>query len=265
MGFLDDMIVKRRARLAEEFGALSAADLERLACSARPPRDLVAALDGPPAVAVIAEVKRSSPSLGPIAPDTDAGSQARAYEAAGAAAISVLTEPEYFGGSFRDLSEVAEAVAVPVLCKDFVVDPLQLFVARGNGADAVLLMVSVLGEGVAEYVDLAVTLGLAPLVEVHSMAELDIAWKAGARLVGVNSRDLRTLAIDLERARLVVAEARRIDMTVVAESGVKSLAEVEAAADAGADAVLVGTVLMRADAPEDVLRELTGVNKGGIR
>lgn len=263
MSFLTDMIVQRTARLAAEFGDLARADRERLACCGRPPRDFAAPLTAREDVAVIAEVKRSSPSLGPIAPDIDASKQACVYEAGGAAAISVLTEPAYFGGSFGDLSDVADAVDVPVLCKDFVVDPLQLFLARGNGADAVLLMVSVLGEAIAEYVDLATTLGLTPLVEVHSMPELDVAWNAGARLVGVNSRDLRTLEVDLERAGLVVAEARRIDLVVVAESGVRTRTDVEASAEAGADAVLVGTALMRARFPEDVLEQLTGVRKGG--
>lgn len=265
MSFLDDITAARREALAAEFGELSAADRERLACCARPPRDFVAAVADGGAVAVIAEVKKASPTLGPIAPDLEASKQALLYEAAGAAAISVLTEPSRFGGSWADLSDVADAVSVPVLAKDFVVDPLQLFVARGHGADAVLLMVSILGECVAEYIDLAVTLGLAPLVEVHSMPELEVAWSAGARLVGVNARDLRTLEIDAERARLVMAEARRFDLTVVAASGVTGRADVEAAAAAGTDAVLVGTVLMRAQFPEDVLERLTGVRKGGVR
>lgn len=265
MTFLDDITAQRRATMAAEFGDLSAADRERLACCARPPRDFTSAITAGDAVAVIAEVKKASPTLGPIAPDLEASKQALIYEAAGASAVSVLTEPTRFCGSFCDLSDVADAVGIPVLAKDFVVDPLQLFVARGHGADAVLLMVSILGERIAEYVDLAVTLGLAPLVEVHSMAELDVAWNAGARLVGVNSRDLRTLEVDVVRPRLVLAEARRIDLAVVAESGVASRADVAAAADAGADAVLVGTALMQAQFPEDVLEKLTGVRKRGVR
>jgi indole-3-glycerol phosphate synthase len=263
VSFLDDMVSRRKEALTREFGDLARADRERLACCARPPRDFVAALAERDDVAVIAEVKKASPSLGSIAPELEASKQALAYESGGAAAISVLTEPSYFGGSFGDLSDVADAVSVPVLCKDFVVDPVQLFVARGHGADAVLLMISILGEQVADYLDLAVTLGLAPLVEVHTMAELSTAWEAGARLVGVNSRDLRDLTLDPERARLIVAEARRIDMTVVAESGVRARADVESAAEAGADAVLVGTALMKAQFPEDVLEQLTGVRKGG--
>ncbi len=265
MSFLDDIVASRKETLRRDYGDLAAADRERLACCARPPRGFVAALRDHDDVAVIAEVKKASPTLGPIAPGLEASKQACVYQAGGASAISVLTEPARFAGSFKDLSDVADAVDVPVLCKDFVVDPLQLFLARGHGADAVLLMVSVLGESIAEYVDLAETLGLAPLVEVHSMAELDTAWNAGARLVGVNSRDLRTLEIDLQRARLIVAEARRIDMTVVAESGVRAREDVEASAEAGADAVLVGTALMKARFPEDVLEQLTGVRKGGTR
>jgi indole-3-glycerol phosphate synthase len=260
--FLANMIATRTATVAREYGSLTAADRERLACCARPPRDFIEAVSGSPAVAVIAEIKKASPSRGPIAPDIEASRQAAIYEYGGASAISVLTEPSAFGGSFTDLSDVADAVAVPVLCKDFVVDPVQLFVARGHGADAILLMVSVLGDKTAEYVDLATTLGLTALVEVHTMDELDVAWAAGARIVGVNSRDLRDLSVNVERARLIVAEAHRIDLPVVAESGVKTRADVVAAALAGADAVLVGEALMDAGFPEDVLEGLTGVAKG---
>ncbi len=260
MSFLDDMIVRRRARIAAEFGSLSPGDRERLVACARPVRDFASALSDRPDVAVIAEVKKASPSVGPIAPECEASKQALHYQDGGAAAISVLTEPESFGGSFGDLSDVADAVDIPVLCKDFVVDPVQLFAARGHGADAVLLMVSVLGERVAEFVDLATTLGLAPLVEVVDEEELAVAIAAGASLVAVNSRDLHTLEIDPVRARLVVAEAARTGATVVAASGVHARSDVVAAAEAGAHAVLVGEELMRAEFPEDVLEELTGVS-----
>jgi len=154
---------------------------------------------------------------------------------------------------------VADAVEVPVLCKDFIVDPPQLFVARGHCADAVLLMVSVLGDELASYLDLALTLRLQCLVEVVSPAELDVAVRAGASLVAVNARDLHSLKVDLEAAAPLVAAARHLGMTVVHASGVRSRADVEAAAAAGAHAVLVGETLMRAPFPEDVLAELTGV------
>lgn len=171
----------------------------------------------------------------------------------------MLTEPDYFGGGFADLSDVADAVDVPVLCKDFVVDPVQLFVARGHGADAVLLMVSVLGDTIGEFVDGAGTLGLTPLVEVVNAGELDNALATGARTIAVNSRDLHTLKVDAKASHAVVRAARDAGAVVVAASGTASRADVEAAAHAGAHAVLVGTALMRSACPEDVLMELTGV------
>lgn len=257
--FLERMVLSRRADIAERFGALSPADRERLACRGRAPRDFTAALLDTPAVAVIAEVKKASPSAGAIALDTDASTQALHYQNGGASAVSVLTEPSMFCGSLDDLSDVADAVDLPVLCKDFVVDEVQPYVARGHGADAVLLMVSVLGERTAEFIDLACTLGLTSLVEVVTLAELDVAQRAGARLVAVNARDLHTLMVDPEAALPVVEQAKVFGMTVVVASGVKTRADVEAAAKAGADAVLVGETLMRAELPEDVLAGLTGV------
>jgi len=259
VSFLDSMVERRIARIAAEYGPLTPADRERLACCSRPVRDFSAALVGRVDVAVIAEVKKASPSAGAIALDCEASKQALHYQDGGAAAISVLTEPERFGGSFTDLSDVADAVHIPVLCKDFVVDRVQPFVARGHGADAILLMVSVLGHETAEYVDIASTLGLLSLVEVVSVRELYAAMGAGARVVAVNSRDLHSLAVDPVAAREVVAEAKRCGAIVVAASGTRARADVEAAAAAGADAVLVGEALMRAEFPEDVLEELTGV------
>jgi len=265
--FLTEMIARRTARIAAEYGALPAADRERLACCARAPRPFAAALTERSDVAVIAEVKKASPSAGPIAPECEASKQALHYTDGGAAAISVLTEPEVFAGSFADLSDVADAVEVPVLAKDFVVDPAQVFAARGHGADAVLLMVSVLGEErLCDYLDLAATLHLEALVEVVDETELAIARRCGATLIGVNARDLRTLAVDPARARRVVSAAAELPgVTVVAASGTRTRADVEAAAAAGAHAVLVGETLMRAPFPEDVLEELTGVARGAAR
>ena len=186
--FLDSVVERRRADIAAAYGGLSPADLERLVCCARAPRDFTAALHDPGAVAVIAEVKKASPSAGPIAIDAEASRIALHYQAGGAACISVLTEPTAFCGSFTDLSDVADAVDVPVLCKDFVADEVQPYVARGHGADAILLMVSVLGERIGSYLDLCSTLGLQSLVEVVSLDELDVARRAGAALVCVNTR-----------------------------------------------------------------------------
>jgi indole-3-glycerol phosphate synthase len=253
------MIARRKLRIASEFGELTPADRERLACCSRPVRDFSAGLSDRVDVAVIAEVKKASPSAGPIAPECEASKQALHYQDGGAAAISVLTEPESFGGSFSDLSDVADAVDIPVLCKDFVVDPVQLFAARGHGADAVLLMVSVLGDEVGAYIDVATTLGLTPLVEVIDEAELAIALAAGARVIAVNNRNLHTLVVDAEAARATVTAAVAAGAIVVAASGTKTRADVKAAAATGAQAVLVGEALMREPFPEDLLEELTGV------
>lgn len=262
MSVLETIVASRVERIAREYGELTPADRERLACCSRPPRDFAAALRNRLDIAVIAEVKKCSPSAGEIAPECEASKQALHYQDGGAATISVLTEPDFFGGSFTDLSDVADAVDVPVLCKDFVVDPVQLFVARGHGADAVLLMVRVLGAAVAEYLDLAASLGLTPLVEVADPHELRVALGAGATLIGVNARNLHTLEVDLDTQREIVTAAKAAGATVVAASGVSGRRDVEAAARAGADAVLVGETLMRSPFPEDVLAELTGVRKG---
>ena len=259
--FLQGMIARRLATISAEFGSLNAADRERLACCSRAPRDFAAALRDRADVAVIGEVKKASPSAGPIAPDRDASKQALHYQAGGAAAISVLTEPSSFGGSFTDLSDVSDAVDIPVLCKDFIVDPVQMFVARGHGADAVLLMVSVLSEGVVEYLDLARTLGMQALVEAHDARELAIALRSGARIVGVNARDLSTLEVDPAGAWTLAGHVKEAGRIAVAESGVRTRADVISAAAAGADAVLVGEALMRAPFPEDVLEDLVGVPK----
>ena len=257
--FLATMMARRYDRIAAEYGNLTPADRERLACCARPVRDFSAAVSERIDVAVIAEVKKASPSAGPIAPDIEASKQALHYQDGGAAAISVLTEPDRFGGSFADLSDVADAVDVPVLCKDFVVDPVQLFAARGHGADAVLLMVSVLGHLTRDFADTAETLGLTPLVEIISAEELAIALGVRDAVIAVNSRDLRTLEVDQDRALRVLEDASRYGVPLVAASGVQSRADVERASSAGASAVLVGETLMRAEYPEDVLQELTGV------
>jgi indole-3-glycerol phosphate synthase len=262
VSFLETMVARRRERILAEFGSLSEADRERFAACARRPRDFAAALGGRPDLAVIAEVKKASPSAGPIAPDCEASKQALHYQDGAAAAISVLTEPDVFGGSFADLSDVADAVDIPVLSKDFVVDPVQLFVARGHGADAVLLIVRVLGDLIPNYADLAVTLGLTPVIEVADPTELPRAWGSGAPVIAVNSRDLRSLKVDPDAQADVIARATRSDALVVAASGIKTRADVARVAAAGAEAVLVGEALMRAEFPEDVLAELTGVPRG---
>ena len=261
MNHLDAFIARRRARIAVDFAGFDRIALEELASRGRPVRDFCGALQEGADVAVIAEIKKASPSAGPILPDCDVAQRVRCYERGGAAAISVLADPDHFEGSFEDVETAARAIELPVLCKDIVVSPAQLFAARGHGADSCIVMLRVLGDDIREYLDLAATLGMDLLVEVADMRELKVAVATGSRLIGVNARDFRTLKIDLRVQREIVAEAARSGATIVAASGITRRSDVEAAASAGADAVLVGETLMRAADPESALRELVGVGK----
>jgi len=218
-------------------------------------------------VAVIAEVKRRSPSRGAIAPALDAGSQARAYAGGGAAAVSVLTEPARFGGSARDLSDVVAGVQLPVLRKDFHVDPLQLYEARALGAAAVLLIARALEPAaLGDLLRLAEELGLDALVEVRDAGELETALMLGATVVGINNRDLETLEIDPSRASTLLPSLPR-SVVGVWESGVSDRADVERAGRSGADAVLVGSAVSAAADASAAVRALTGVeaDRGGRR
>ncbi len=226
------------------------AQLARSALETPPPRDFTSALrataaGGTRSLAVIAEVKRRSPSKGDIAPDLDPVLVAREYVAGGAACLSVLTDGPHFGGSREDLEAVRAAVGVPVLRKDFTVAPADVYDARIMGADAVLLIVALLDQDeLSGLHGLAVRLGLSALVEVHDEDELARALEVGARLVGVNQRDLHSFEVDRSRA---VRVAGRIpdDVVKIAESGVESPQDVVALAQAGFDGVLVGEALLR--------------------
>jgi indole-3-glycerol phosphate synthase len=209
-------------------------------------------------LAVIAEVKRRSPSLGALRPDADAGDVAVRYARAGAAAISVLTDGPDFGGKLSDLAAVRARVAVPALRKDFLIHPIQLEEARGWGADAALLLVAMLGEvRLRDMLRAAEQLGLEALVEVHDADELAIALRAEARIIGVNARDLKTLQIDVAGA-LALIRAIPEGVLRVAESGLSTRDDLRRAADAGADAALIGTALMRAPDPGAALAALLG-------
>lgn len=238
-------------------------DLEREAAAAPAAPPFAAALRAPSRVAVIAEVKRRSPSAGVIRDDLDPADRGERYARAGAAAISVLTDGPFFGGSVADLRATAGRVPVPVLRKDFILDELQILEARAAGAAAVLLIVRALGrdrlESLLRFTGRA---GLDALVEIHGAAELDTALAAGAGIVGVNSRDLDTFRIDVEAAWTLLARVPP-DRLAVAESGMATGADVARAARAGADAVLVGTALSAAEAPEALLSRLTECPRSG--
>ena len=232
--------------------------LEREAARRPAPASLREALRGR-AVALVAEVKRRSPSAGIIRDDLVPGERAALYAAHGAAAISVLTDRSHFGGSMDDLRAAVARAGVPVLRKDFILDELQVIEARAAGASAVLLIVRALSpERLRALLACAQAAGVEALVEVHTPAELERALEAGAELVGVNSRDLDTFHIDVTAAWELLARvpAGRV---AVAESGMRAPEDVERAAAAGADAVLIGTALSAAPDPAELLRRFSRV------
>ena len=255
MSVLDDLLVGVREDLAARQSRTSLDDLKR-AVDRRPPALDGAAVLRQPGVAVIAEVKRSSPSKGALAAIADPAGLAADYEAGGASVISVLTESRLFGGSLADLDAVRARVDVPVLRKDFVVSSYQLWEGRAHGADLALLIVAALDqEALVSLVERTESLGMTPLVEVHDEEELERALAAGARVVGVNARDLKTLEVD----RGVFGRlAPRIPDGIVkiAESGVRGPHDLLAYAACGADAVLVGEGVVTGGDPRAAVAEL---------
>jgi indole-3-glycerol phosphate synthase len=259
---LDDIIRDKRTAVAAAKASVSVADLQQrpLFRAARHP--FRAALAVAP-LAIIAEVKKASPSCGVIRADFDPVRIAVAYARAGAAAISVLTEERYFQGRLDHLAAIRAAVALPLLRKDFVFDPYQLYEARAYGADAVLLIVAALPEALLhDLMRVAEELELDALVEVHDRAELDQAVRCGARLVGINNRDLRTFRTTLATTEHLLPAVPE-DTLVVAESGIQGAAEIERLRRAGARAFLIGETLMRAHDPGQKLAELLRASVAG--
>ncbi len=257
MSVLDGIMARKVLEVAGRRREVPDAELEARAREAAPPRDLLAALSprgGP--MRVIAEVKRASPSAGAISAGLDAPAPARRYAAAGAAAISVLTDGPGFGGSLADLVAVRAAVAVPVLRKDFVLDRYQLLEARAAGADAALLIVAALEDDLLRrLLDDCAALGLSALVEAHDLAEAERAVAAGARIVGVNNRDLRTFQVDLATSERILPTLPA-QVRGVAESGVRTGDDARRLRRAGAANLLVGEALVRAVDPGALLRDL---------
>lgn len=254
---LDQIVASARAKLP----ALRARgqELERRAAAAGAPPSFRGALAAGTTVALVAEVKRRSPSAGVIRGDLDPVAYARKYAENGAAAISVLTEEAHFGGSLDDLERVSTALGVPTLRKDFILDELQLVEARAAGASAALLIVRILPpRRLRELLVFGQGLGLDLLVETHTAGEVDVALTAGADIVGVNSRDLDTFALDPEAAWKLLAELPTGPLAV-AESAMHAVADVRKAAMAGADAVLVGSALSASGDPGPIVKEFSGV------
>lgn len=257
--FLERIVRDRRRRVAEARRCVSLEALRDQALGRARALDVPQLLSAWPddRRAVIAEIKRYSPSRGPIRPDLDPVEIGRVYEKAGAFAISVLIEPDHFGGSPAHLAAVRGVVDVPLLYKDFVVDPYQLWEARGAGADLVLLIVAVLGRATEEYIRLAREAGLEPLVEVHCSGELEVALAANARMVGLNNRDLTTFTVDTAVSRDLLPLVPS-DVFAVSESGLRSSADLDELGRLGARAFLVGERLLMSNDPGAALAELVG-------
>lgn len=257
---LDRIVRAKRQETVERKALLPPSEIERQVETAPPTRDFASALarQGTQPVRLIAEFKRASPSKGPIRNDLSPAEVARRYEKAGAAAMSVLTDEPFFSGSLEDLQEARAAVDLPLLRKDFILDPYQLLEARAAGADAVLLIVAALSDKALTTLHVqAATFGLAAVVEIHDQAELRRALAAGSGIIGINNRDLRSFRVDLEttfKLRLMIPRG----ITVVSESGIGSREDVLRLQEAGVDAILVGEFLMRQPDPGEAARRLLG-------
>lgn len=258
MTILDTILAQKHVEVA----ALrpGAAELKRLAAARSERRDFAAELRrADMRVALIAEVKKASPSAGVIRPDFDPVAIARDYERGGASCLSVLTDEKFFQGHLDYLRRIREAVKLPLLRKDFIVDELQIHEAVAAGADCVLLIVACLEQAaLTNLLHVTAECRLDALVEVHDEAELDRALAAGAKIIGVNNRNLKTFKVDLATTERLAARMRNAERTLVAESGIHTRADVERLARCGVNAILVGESLMRSDDIPPKIRELLG-------
>ena len=260
MNTLDKILGVKRGEVAERKAATSLADLQARALAQTPPRGFRAALDARAAqgYGLIAEIKKASPSKGLIRADFDPPAHARAYAAGGAACLSVLTDAEFFQGHEEYLIAARAACTLPVIRKDFMVDPWQAIEARSIGADAILIIVAALEDTqMAEIEETALGLGMDVLVEVHDEAELDRALALKSRLIGVNNRNLKDFSVSFDRTYELVGRAPE-GCTFVAESGLTSRADLDAMAEHGVRCFLVGESLMRQDDIETATRALVG-------
>jgi indole-3-glycerol phosphate synthase len=258
MTMLDRILETKRAEVAARKATTSLSDIDAGIARMSAPRGFRAALDAKSGYALVAEVKKASPSKGLIRADFDPPAHARAYEAGGAACLSVLTDEKWFQGADAYLSAARDAVSIPVLRKDFMVDPWQATEARAIGADAILIIVAALDDiQMAEIEASALECGMDVLVEIHDAHELERALKLKSRLIGVNNRDLRDFTVDFQRTYDLVDKAPR-DCTFVAESGLTTRADLDAMAERGIRCFLIGEALMRQADVEAATRALVG-------
>jgi len=255
---LDDIIANKKEELAETKRRVPLVDIKSRAAEAGPTRGFGTALAGSEEIRLIAEVKKASPSKGVIREDFDPATIARSYESSGASCISVLTEQKFFQGRLEYLDTLRKSVALPLLRKDFIIDPYQIIEARAAGADAVLLIAACLErQQLEDLIGVARQLMLDVLVESHTYRELDKALLAGAVLVGINNRDLGTFTVDLQTTIDLMKDIPD-DRTVVSESGIRTREDVVKLQRSGVDAILVGESLVREKDIEKKIKELLG-------
>lgn len=260
---LEEIVWYKELEVEQMRGELNLLQLRKLVTTLPPAKDFISALvNGKTRPALIAEVKKASPSKGVIREDFDPVAIAKAYEAGGASCLSVLTDKKFFQGSFDNLKLVREAVDLPLLCKEFIIYPYQIFKARSYGADAVLLIAAILSDQDLEYfVKITRSLGMAALVEVHTAAELDrVLAVDGVNLVGINNRNLEDFSVDLETTTMLM-ETRRAELQakgvrVVSESGIHTPVDLGFVREAGAKAVLIGESLVRQPDPKQAIADL---------
>lgn len=251
---LEEIVWHKELEVTQWRERLPLSELQRQALEAPPPKDFVTALrQGKTKPALIAEVKKASPSKGVLRADFDPVAIAQAYEAAGATCLSVLTDQKFFQGSFDNLQQIRAQVDLPLLCKDFVLYPYQMYLARVQGADAVLLIAAILSDQDLQYlIKIVNAMGMSALVEVHTLAETDrVLALEGVKLLGINNRNLEDFSVDLQtsceilQARTQLLQTKEI--LVVSESGLRTAADLQQVAAAGAEAVLIGESLVKAD------------------
>ena len=256
--FLEKMVSIKKEEIQRRKSRSWQREMEEAIAILPAARDLEGAIIQKAPIAVIAEVKPASPSAGVIQEEIDLGRIASAYEAGGACAISVLTEPHFFKGDLSSLSVIKQRTALPVLQKDFILDPFQIFEGRASGADGILLIATLLDrEELADFVALARSLGLTPLVEIHSQDDLEKIPDLNLSIIGVNNRDLRSLEVDLKttlRLKLKIPSRTK----VISESGIRTSEDVRLLREAGVHGILVGEILMRSLDPASKIRELLG-------
>jgi Indole-3-glycerol phosphate synthase len=262
--FLDEILNYKRTEIAAKKTELPLHSLERELNRCSPVRPFAASLRGD-SIRLIAEAKKASPSKGLLCSDFNPAALAKSYEAGGAAAISVLTDEKFFQGSLRFLNEVkAATLKTPLLRKDFMLDPYQLVEARAGGADAVLLIVAALKKTELSFLHKeATSLGLAVLVEVHNQSEMELALEAGAGIVGINNRDLKTFEVNLATTYALLDELSNLrsgEITIVSESGIQNRNDIRKLEAAGVNAVLIGESIVTAADPGQRVRELLGAD-----